>query len=119
MTVIGFVGPGVMGRPMAANLVAAGHEVRVHGRSAQSRERAASTGGTVTASVREAVEGAEVVFTMLPDGPAVLAAVAGEGGVLEGMAPGAVLVDHSTISPAEALQVHNAAARACGASMRR
>lgn len=109
MTVIGFVGPGVMGRPMAANLVAAGHEVRVYGRSAESRARAASTGGRVAESVREACAGAEVVVTVLPDGPAVLAAVPD---ILAAMASGAILVDHSTISPAESLQVHALAAEA-------
>jgi len=112
MAVLGFVGPGVMGRPMAANLVAAGHEVRVYGRSPESRARAGTTGGTIVESVREVPAGAEVVFTMLPDGPAVLDAIAGEDGILAAMTPGAVLVDHSTISPAEAAQVHAAAERA-------
>jgi 2-hydroxy-3-oxopropionate reductase len=112
MTVIGFVGPGVMGRPMATNLVTAGHEVRVHGRSADSRARAASTGGHVAGSVREACTGADVVFTVLPDGPAVLAAITGEDGILAAMAAGSVLIDHSTISPAESLRVHAAAAEA-------
>ncbi|MBK1783651.1 NAD(P)-dependent oxidoreductase [Prauserella cavernicola] len=112
MTVIGFVGPGVMGRPMAANLVRAGHEVRVYGRSAESRARAEDTGGTVVDSVRDACAGAEVVFTVLTDGAAVLDAIDGEDGVLAAMEPGAVLVDHSTISPAESLRVHAAAAEA-------
>ncbi|MCI2419573.1 NAD(P)-dependent oxidoreductase [Saccharopolyspora sp. K220] len=112
MAVIGFVGPGVMGRPMAANLVAAGHEVRVYGRSPESRVRAESTGGIVADSVRDACAGAEVVCTMLPDGPAVLGAISGDDGVLASMTRGAVLVDHSTISPAEAVEVHESAAAA-------
>ncbi|QSE89802.1 NAD(P)-dependent oxidoreductase [Rhodococcus pseudokoreensis] len=112
MTVIGFIGPGVMGRPMAANLVAAGHDVRVYGHSDRSRARAESTGGTVVDSIRDACAGADVVFTMLPDGPAVLEAVTGEDGVVASMTPGTVLVDHSTIAPAESLAVHAAAAEA-------
>ncbi len=110
MTVIGFIGPGVMGRPMATNLVRAGHEVRVYGRSERARARAAETGGIVAGSVAEAVAGADVVITMLPDGPDVLEVVTGAGGVLDHAASGTLLIDHSTISPGAARQVHEAAA---------
>ncbi|WP_311736583.1 NAD(P)-dependent oxidoreductase [Kineococcus radiotolerans] len=109
---VGFIGPGIMGRPMAANLVAAGHDVRCYGRSDASRERARSTGAEVTDSVAAACEDAEVVVTMLPAGPDVLAVTTGDDGVLPSMPPGAVLLDHSTISPDEAREVHAAATTA-------
>ncbi|MEU6647335.1 NAD(P)-dependent oxidoreductase [Saccharomonospora sp. NPDC046836] len=112
MSIIGFIGPGTMGAPMARNLVAAGHEVRVYGRSPAARERAGATGGVVAPSVKEACVGADVVLTMLPDGPAVLDVLRGEDGALGAMSSGAVLVDHSTISPGEAAQVHESAAAA-------
>lgn len=109
MTVIGFVGPGVMGKPMAANLVSAGHEVRIFVRSTQGRDRASGTGAVVVDSVRLACTDADVVITMLPDGPAVLGILPE---VLDAMREGAVLVDHSTISPSEAESVHQEASRA-------
>ena len=109
---VGFIGPGIMGRPMAANLVAAGHDVSCYARSQASRERARSTGAEVVDSVAAACEDAEVVVTMLPAGPDVLAVVTGEGGALESMRPGAVLLEQSTVSPDEARRVHAAATAA-------
>lgn len=108
MTVIGFVGPGVMGRPMAANLVSAGHDVRIFARSPGGRDRASSTGAVVVASIQEACERADLVITMLPDGPAVLSILPE---LLKSMRDDAVLVDHSTISPGESERVHQAATR--------
>ncbi|MFB9375477.1 NAD(P)-dependent oxidoreductase [Kineococcus gynurae] len=110
MTRIGFIGPGTMGRPMVANLVAAGHQVRCHARSAGARERVASTGASVVATTAEAVEGAEVVITMVPAGPDVLEIVTGSDGFLPVLPAGTLLIDCSTIAPEEARQVHAAAA---------
>ncbi len=94
---IGFIGLGNMGAPMAANLVAAGHQVTGFDLSAP-----APDGVSMAASAAEAATGAEVVITMLPNG-AILKAVAGE--ILPEMAPGAVLLDCSTVDVASAREV--------------
>jgi 2-hydroxy-3-oxopropionate reductase len=97
---VGFIGLGIMGRPMAKNLMDAGYELVVHNRSPEKAEELAEEGdATATGSPREVAEACDVVITMLPDSPDVEAVVAGEGGVLEGIRDGALLVDMSTISP--------------------
>jgi 2-hydroxy-3-oxopropionate reductase len=97
---VGFIGLGIMGRPMAKNLMDAGNELVVHNRSPKKAEELAEEGNAIAAgSPREVAEACDVVITMLPDSPDVEAVVAGEGGVLEGIRDGALLVDMSTISP--------------------
>src|SRR5215208_5283179 len=94
---VGFIGLGIMGRPMAKNLMDAGYELVVHNRSPEKAEELAEEGNaTAAGSPREVAEACDIVITMLPDSPAV---VAGEDGVLEGIRDGALLVDMSTISP--------------------
>jgi 2-hydroxy-3-oxopropionate reductase len=97
---IGFIGLGIMGLPMAVNLVRAGHEVSGYNRSAARTERLAAAGGLAAGSVAEAVRDADMVITMLPDSPDVEAVVLGEDGVLANT--DALLVDMSTVSPATA-----------------
>jgi 2-hydroxy-3-oxopropionate reductase len=97
---VGFIGLGIMGRPMAKNLMDAGYELVVHNRSPEKAEELAEEGNaTAAGSPREVAEACDVVITMLPDSPDVEAVVAGEGGVLESIRDGALLVDMSTISP--------------------
>jgi 2-hydroxy-3-oxopropionate reductase len=97
---IGFIGLGIMGRPMAKNLMKAGYELVLHNRSPEKAEELAEEGNaTAAASPMEVAEVCDIVITMLPDSPDVEAVVAGEGGVLEGIRDGALLVDMSTISP--------------------
>ena len=97
---VGFIGLGIMGRPMAKNLMDAGYELVVHNRSPEKVEELAEEGdATAAGSPREVAEACDVVITMLPDSPDVEAVVAGEDGVLEGIRDGALLVDMSTISP--------------------
>lgn len=110
MAKIAFIGLGIMGLPMAVNLVRAGHEVTGHNRSPAKTERFASQGGQAASSVQEAVRDAEFVITMLPDSPDV-ESVAED--VLT--ARGALWIDMSTISPAVASTV---AARAHAAGLR-
>lgn len=105
MAVVGFVGLGVMGRPMAANLVRAGHEVRAFSRGAAGRERAAELGVPVVGGIGEAVRGADVVITMLPDTPDVRAVALGPDGVLDHLAPGGAYIDMSTIEPGAAREI--------------
>ena len=89
-----------MGRPMAKNLMEAGYELVVHNRSPEKAEELAKEGNaTAAASPGQVAQACDIVITMLPDSPDVEAVVAGEGGVLEGIRDGALLVDMSTISP--------------------
>jgi 2-hydroxy-3-oxopropionate reductase len=112
MTRIAFIGLGIMGLPMATNLVRAGHDVAGHNRSEPKRARLAEAGGTAAGSVADAVRDAEVIITMLPDSPDVAEVVLGRGGVLESAGDGALLIDMSTISPATARTVAERAAKA-------
>ena len=93
---VGFVGLGIMGMPMARNLLAAGYDLTVHNRSRERAEKLAAEGAAVAESPGEVAESADVVFTMLP-GPPEVEAVFGE--MLEVAAEGALLVDMSTSSP--------------------
>jgi 2-hydroxy-3-oxopropionate reductase len=97
---VGFIGLGIMGRPMAKNLMDAGYELVVHNRSPEKAEELAEEGNaTAAGSPRDVADACDIVITMLPDSPDVEAVVAGEDGVLEGLRDGALLVDMSTISP--------------------
>jgi 2-hydroxy-3-oxopropionate reductase len=99
---IAFIGLGIMGLPMATNLVRAGHDVWAFNRSPRTFE------GTLAGSVAEAVTEADVIITMLPDSPDVEAVVLGE--VLPSAGKGALLIDMSSIAPATARVVAEAAA---------
>lgn len=107
---IAFVGLGVMGAPMAAHLQRAGHEVRGHNRSPGKGAELEAAGGTTVDTLPEALEGAEAVCLMLPDGPDVEAVMGGDEGVLARAAAGTLVVDFSTISPAVARRVAGQAA---------
>lgn len=107
---IGFIGLGVMGDPMARNLVEAGHALVVHSRSPEPVEALADAGAEVASSPREVAERADVVITMLPDSPAVEDVVLGEDGVLAGASEGDLLIDMSTIHPTVSVAVAKAAA---------
>jgi 2-hydroxy-3-oxopropionate reductase len=96
---VGFIGLGIMGGPMARNLMEAGYELTVHNRSPEKAEELGEAGATVAATPGEAAENSDVVITMLPDSPQVREVVAGEEGVLEGISQGSLVVDMSTISP--------------------
>jgi 2-hydroxy-3-oxopropionate reductase len=99
MASLAFIGLGIMGGPMAANLVRAGHDVTGYNRSAAAVERLVDAGGKAAGSVAEAVSGAEVVITMVPDSADVEAVCLGPDGVYENAAEGAVHVDMSSIRP--------------------
>jgi 3-hydroxyisobutyrate dehydrogenase len=97
---IGFIGLGTMGAPMARRLLEAGHEVTVHNRTREREAPLEALGARPAASPRECARDRELVITMVSDTPDVQAVVLGEGGAVEGMERGSVLVDMSTISPA-------------------
>ena len=110
MTTIGFIGLGIMGSPMSGHLVAAGHAVTGFDLNADSVAKLVAAGGTAAASVADAVAGADVVITMLPNHPQVEDVVLGDGGVLELAASGTLLIDMSTIRPETSVAVAKAAA---------
>jgi 2-hydroxy-3-oxopropionate reductase len=106
---IGFIGLGVMGDPMARNLLDAGHSLVVHSRSPGPVEALAEAGAETASGPREVAERTDVVITMLPDSPAVEAVVLGEDGVLAGASEGDLLIDMSTIHPTVSVAVAEAA----------
>lgn len=101
MTQIAFIGLGTMGLPMARNLLRGGHGVTGFDLHAAALERHREQGGAAAASAAEAARGAEVVFTMLPTGTDVHHALFAAAGAAETMAPGALLIDMSTVHPRE------------------
>lgn len=96
---VGFIGLGIMGGPMAANLVRAGFDVAGHNRSPARQQDLVSAGGRAAASAAEAAAQADAVITMLPDSPDVQAVLLGEDGVFASARPGALVIDMSTIRP--------------------
>lgn len=97
---IAFIGLGTMGAPMAARLLAAGHELAVHNRSREREVPLAGQGARRARHPAAAAVGAEVVIVMVSDTPDVEAVVFGADGVADGIAEGALVVDMSTIAPA-------------------
>jgi 2-hydroxy-3-oxopropionate reductase len=98
MSKVGFVGLGIMGAPMAGQLVKGGHEVFLFSRSGVP-QALVDAGGKACASGREVAERADVVITMVPDTPHVEAALFGENGIAQGLSRGKTVVDMSSISP--------------------
>jgi 2-hydroxy-3-oxopropionate reductase len=107
---IGFIGLGIMGKPMARNLMKAGYDLVVHNRSRDAVDEIAGEGAIPAANPREVAEQAKVVITMLPDSPDVRDVVFGENGLSEAMGEGSLLIDMSTISPVTTLDVVEALA---------
>ena len=102
---VGFIGLGLMGRPMARRLMAAGHPVSVANRSRPSVDALAAEGAHPCQSPAEVAERAEVVFTMLPDAPHVEDVVFGENGLAASIKPGSVLIDSTSNNPRSAEKV--------------
>jgi 2-hydroxy-3-oxopropionate reductase len=96
---IGFIGPGIMGRPMVLNLRKAGYPVWVYGRRAETLKPLTDAGATACASPKEAAANADIIITIVSDTPDVEQVVFGDNGVAHGARKGAVVVDMSTISP--------------------
>jgi 3-hydroxyisobutyrate dehydrogenase len=109
MAVIGWIGLGHMGGPMTANLVKAGHSVRGFDLNAEALDAAVADGVTRTTSIKDAVSGAEVVFTMLPKGEHARAVYFGEAGVFANADPKTLLVESSTIDIESSQALHDAA----------
>ena len=100
MSNIGFIGLGIMGRPMATHLQAAGHKLFLNTRSSVPAEMVAA-GGVACASAKEVAEKSEIIITMLPDTPDVEKVLFGADGVAAGLTHGKIVIDMSSISPTE------------------
>jgi 2-hydroxy-3-oxopropionate reductase len=107
---LGFVGLGIMGRPMMKNLLKAGHSVVVYTRTASVLDASVAEGAERGAGNKDVGARADVIFTMLPDGPEVEEVVLGDGGILEGAKKGAMIVDMSSINPLVAQKIGEACA---------
>ncbi|MBU68913.1 MAG: 2-hydroxy-3-oxopropionate reductase [Cupriavidus sp.] len=99
MTTVAFIGLGAMGAPMVGHLIRAGHTVRAFVRRPEADEAARALGAQPFFSPAEAARGAAVVFTNVTSSEDVRDVLLGQGGVIEGAAPGTICIDHSTISP--------------------
>jgi 2-hydroxy-3-oxopropionate reductase len=113
---IGFIGLGLMGKPMARNLLKKGFPVVVHSRSRGPVQEIVKEGATAAGSPAEIARAAKIVITMLPDGPDVEKVLEGDHGVFAAMSKGTVIVDSSTIAPAIARRLA-ARAAALGSAM--
>lgn len=105
MEKIGFIGLGIMGKPMALNLLRAGYPLTILS-SSQASPALIEAGAQTQPTVREVAQASDVLITMLPDSSDVEAVVAGPDGVLAGLRPGSLFVDMSTIAPATARALH-------------
>jgi 2-hydroxy-3-oxopropionate reductase len=101
---VGFIGLGIMGRPMAKNLIKAGYKLVVFDKFAKSDDLVA-LGAEGASSSKEVASKSDVVITMLPNSPHVKEAILGEGGVLEGSKSGQIVVDMSSIAPAVSQEI--------------
>jgi 2-hydroxy-3-oxopropionate reductase len=105
---IGFIGLGIMGNPMSQHLLKAGYALTVLDRVTESQKQVIAAGAQAGASPKSVAEQSEVVITMLPDSPDVEEVVLGKNGVLEGLRPGSLFIDMSTILPSMARRVTDA-----------
>jgi 2-hydroxy-3-oxopropionate reductase len=102
---VGFIGLGIMGRPMARNLLKAGFPLVVHNRHQEVTDELVAAGARATTLPREIATSCNVVITMLPGSSQVEEVLVGPGGVIEGAHPGLIAIDMSTISPAVTSEV--------------
>jgi len=111
---VGYIGLGIMGRPMALHLLEAGYVVRVWARRAETLQPLVAAGARAAASLADLARAVDVVFLNVSDTPDVEALTIGEGGLIEHLRPGSIVVDHSTIDPQAARHI---AARLAGAGI--
>jgi len=107
---IGFVGLGIMGKPMTRNLIKAGHQLAVYDINPELISELEASGAVPAKSAGDAAAQSQVTITMVPDGPEVEAAVLGPSGALEGAKPGSIIVDMSSISPIVSQKIGQACA---------
>ena len=108
--VVGFIGLGIMGRPMARNLLKAGYSLVVHSRSRGPVDEIVGSGAKAGTSARDVAARSDVLITMLPNSPDVELVALGRDGIIEGARPGLIFADMSTISPIVSQKVGQALA---------
>lgn len=96
---IGFIGLGIMGKPMAKNLIKAGYDLKVYDIMSAAVDEIVAAGATRGENNADVAKDSDIIITMLPNSPHVKTAVLGENGILEGAKPGTILVDMSSINP--------------------
>ncbi len=106
--VLGFIGLGIMGKPMCRNLMKAGHELVVYDVNSANMEAIVKDGARAAASSEEVAKQCQIIITMLPNSPHVKSAVLGEKGVLSGARENSVLIDMSSIAPAASREIKTA-----------
>ena len=112
MEKIGFIGLGIMGRPMAKNLIRAGYELKVYDRKKEAVADVAAAGAKACASIAETCEGSDVIITMVPNSPQVKAVVLeGDDAVINHAAAGTIVIDASSIAPLASKEVGEALAK--------
>lgn len=110
MKKIGWIGLGIMGKPMSKNLMQAGYELTVFDLNSESVTEVVAAGATAGISAKQVAAVSDIVITMLPNSPHVKSAVCGENGVLEGAKEGLVLIDMSSIAPLASQEIGKACA---------
>ena len=105
---LGFIGLGIMGKPMAKNLLAAGHELMVYDIVPEAVADVVAAGAAGASGIAEVAEKCDMIITMLPNSPHVRTVVMEEGGILSAAKPGTVIVDMSSIAPLESQAICNA-----------
>ena len=106
---LGFIGLGIMGKPMVKNLLKAGYEVTVYDIIKENIKAVTDAGAMEASSAKEVAQECRIIITMLPNSPHVKQAVMGENGVLEGAEEGTILIDMSSIAPLASQEI----AKAC------
>ena len=116
MEQIGFIGLGIMGKPMARNLLKSGYQLVVYDINPEAVRDVTVAGATVGTSPQDVAARTEIIITMLPNSPHVREVILGEEGVLQGIKPGSLIIDMSSIAPLASQEIAAKAAE-CGAAM--
>ena len=111
---LGFIGLGIMGKPMAKNLLKAGYELNICDINEAAVREVEQAGGAVCKTSKEVAQSSDIIFTMLPNSPHVKTVILEKDGVLEGMKPGTIVVDMSSIDPNVSIELEKAVAAAGG-----
>ena len=107
---IGFIGLGIMGKPMSKNLVKAGYSLVVRDHNVSNEAELVELGATVAKTPKEVAEQVDVLITMVPNSPQVKEVCLGANGIIEGAKPGLIVIDMSSIAPLASREVHDALA---------
>lgn len=111
---IGFIGLGIMGKPMAKNLLKAGYELNICDINEDAVADVAAAGGVPYKTAKETAACSDVILTMLPNSPQVKTVIEGKDGILEGMKQGTIIVDMSSIDPTVSIELEKEVAEAGG-----